>query len=125
MNTYTLGAYSSPMVVVGHTGDPGSFTNAYWTFPETESAIIVMTNASSTYGDPSNFVAQILMQALFEMQPATDYEKLASGVVAMVKAKWQEVLAAWTVKRVLGTKSRELTAYVGTYTSTDLRTPLH
>ncbi|KAK0511174.1 hypothetical protein JMJ35_006726 [Cladonia borealis] len=48
MNSYTIGADSSSMLAVGHTGDLGSFTNAYWTFPETESAIIVMTNASST-----------------------------------------------------------------------------
>ena len=79
MNGYTLGADSPPMVVVGHTGDLGSFTNAYWTFPETESAILLMTNASSTYGDPSNIGAQVLMQALFDMRPVIDYEELAFG----------------------------------------------
>ena len=124
MNGYTLGADSSPMVVVGHTGELGSFTNAYWTFPKTESAVIVMTNASSTYGDPSNLVAQVLIQAIFELQPAIDFEKLASGVVAKAKAKWQEVLDVWSAKRKLGTQPRELTAYVGTYTSTDLRMTL-
>ena len=124
MKGYTLGADSSPMVVVGHTGELGSFTNAYWTFPETESAVIVMTNASSTYGDPSNIVAQVLIQALFEMQPAIDYEKLASGVVAKAKAKWQKAHEAWSAKRKAGTQPRELAAYVGTYTSTDLRMTL-
>ena len=124
MNSHTLGADSSPMVVVGHTGDLGSFTNAYWTFPETESAVIVMTNASSTYGDPSNIVAQVLIQALFEMQPAIDYEKLASGIVAKAKTKWQEVLDAWSAERKVGTQPRELPAYVGIYMSADLRMTL-
>ena len=77
------------MVVVGHTGALGSFTNAYWTFPETESAVIVMTDASSTYGDSRNIVTQVLIQALFELQPAIDYEELALAVVAKAKAKWQ------------------------------------
>ena len=124
MDSYTLGADSPPMVVVGHTGDLGSFTNAYWTFPETASAVIVMTNASSTYGDPSNIVAQVLIQALFEMEPPIDYEKLASGVVAKAKGRWQEVLDAWSAQRKAGTQPRELKAYVGTYTSTDLRMTL-
>ena len=110
MNSYTLGADSSPMAVIGHTGDLGSFNNAYWTFPETESAVIVMTNASSTYGDPSNIVAQVLIQALFEIQPAIDYEKLAAGVVAKAEAKWQEIFDAWSAKRKVGTHPRELKA---------------
>ena len=124
MKGYTLGADSSPMVVVGHTGELGSFTSAYWTSPKTESAVIVMTNASSTYGDPSNIVAQVLIQALFEMQPAINYEKLASGVVVEAKARWQEVFDAWSARRKVGTQPRELTGCVGTYTSTDLRMTL-
>ena len=112
------------MLVVGHTGELGSVTNAYWTFPKTESAVIVMTNASSTYGDPSNIVAQVLIQALFDMKPAINYETLASGVVTKAKAKWQRAFDAWSAKRIVGTEPRELTAYVGTYTSTDLKTTL-
>ena len=120
MNSYTLGADSPPTVVVGHTGDLGSFTSAYWTFPRTESAVIVMTNASSTSGDPSNIVAQVLIQALFDMRPVIDFEELALGVVAKAKARWQEVQDAWSAERKGGTQRRELSAYVGTYISIDL-----
>ena len=98
MESYTLGADSSPMVVIGHTGDLGSYTNAYWTFPKPESAIIVMTNAGSTNGDPSNIVAQALMQALFEMQPAIDYENLASGVLAKPKPNGRKCLTHGAVR---------------------------
>lgn len=120
MNSYTLGADSPPMVVVGHTGDLGSFTNVYWTFTKTESAVIVMTNASSTYGDPSNIVAQVLIQALFDMKPVINFEELAFGVVLKAKARWQEVHDAWSAERKGGTQPRELSAYVGTYISIDL-----
>ena len=124
MNGYTLSADSSPIEVIGQGGDLESLTNAYWTFPETESAVIVMTNASSTYGYPSNILTQVLIQALFEMQPATDYEKLASGAVAKAKARWQEVLDAYGAERRVGTHRREVKAYVGIYESTDLRMTL-
>ena len=123
-NSYTLGADSPPMLAIGHTGDLGSFTNAYWTFPETKSAVIVMTNASSTYGDPSNIIAQVLTQALFEMQAKIDFEELAWGVVAKAKGYWQKVVDAWSAERKGGTQPRELSAYVGTYTSIDLRMTL-
>ena len=102
------------MAVVGHTGDLGSFTNAYWTFLETESAVIVT----------SNTIAQVLIQALFDMQPAIDYEKLASGVVAKAKARWQEVHDAWSAERKVGTRPREMKAYAGIYESTGLRMTL-
>ena len=124
MNSYTLGADSSPMAVIGHTGELGSFNSAYWTFSETESAVIVMTNASSTYGDPSNIVAQVLIKALFEIQPAIYYEKLASEVLVSTKAKWQETLDAWSAKRKVGTHLRELKAYVETHESKDLKMTL-
>ena len=113
-----MGVHSSPMLVVGHTGGLGSFINVHWTFPKTKSIIIVMTNASSTYGDSSNIVAQVLIQALI------NYEKLAFEMVAKAKAKWQTALHAWSAERKVGTQPRELTAYVGTYTSTDLRMTL-
>jgi CubicO group peptidase (beta-lactamase class C family) len=57
-NSYILGAESAPRAVIDHNGDLGSFTSAYWAFPETESAVVVMTNVSSVDGDPSNIVAQ-------------------------------------------------------------------
>ena len=64
------------------------------------------------------------MHALFDMRPVIDYEELAFGVVAKAKAQWQEVLDAWSAERKGGTQPRELSAYVGTYTSTDLRMTL-
>lgn len=48
----------------------------------------------------------------------------ASVVVAKAKAKWQEVHDAWSAEREIGTQPHGLTAYVGTYTSTDLRMTL-
>lgn len=124
MKSYVMGAESTPRKVIGHTGDLGSYTSAHWTFPETESAVIVMSNASSTYGDPSNLVAQVLTQALFDLQPAVDYLKISSQVVALARSKWQRAVDAWTSRRLQGTQPKDLACYTGVYTSTDLRMTL-
>ena len=105
--------------MIGHTGDLGSFTSAYWGFPETESAIVVLTNSSSSDGDPSNIVTQVLMQALFDLKPVIDFVKVASEVVAEAREGWNRAVDAWTANRLSGTQSRELKAYTGIYTSTD------
>ena len=118
--SYVLGASSAPRAVVGHTGDLGSFTNVYWTFPETQSAVVVMTNASSADGDPSNIVAQVLTQALFDLTPAIDLLSVAKQASAAARNRWQNTVDAWNANRHEGTVYKDLNAYTGLYTSTDL-----
>ena len=100
MKSHILGADSSPKKVIGHTGDLGSFISAYWVFPETESAVVVLTNSSSADGDSSNLIAQVLIQALFDLQPATDLVKVASEAVTEAKARWDQAVDAWTENRL-------------------------
>jgi hypothetical protein len=57
---HILGMESSPFLAIGHTGGvPGSITTV-WTFPDTQSAVVAMTNGRS-FGDASDFAAQILI----------------------------------------------------------------
>ena len=124
-NSYILGAESAPRAVLGRSGDLGGFTSAYWAFPETESAVVVMTNASSVDGDPSNIVAQALTQALFALTPEVDFVEIAVQATAAAKGRWQSTVHTWKSKRQRGTIPKELIAYVGSYTSTDLHMTLH
>lgn len=39
--------------------------------PETQSAVVITTNGGD-FGDASNFTAQILIQALFDLTPRVD-----------------------------------------------------
>ena len=125
MNSYTLGKTSPPRAVIGHTGDLGSFTCAYWVFPDTESAVAVLTNASSVYGDSSNIVAQVLIQALFSLEPEIDFVSIAERAKIAAQNIWQNTCALWWSNRQSGTDSRDRGAYIGSYTSTDLRMTLH
>ena len=105
--------------MIGHTSDLGSFKSAYWGFPETGSAIVALTNSSSSDGDPSNIVTQVLMQALFDLKPVIDFVKVASEVVAEAREGWNRAVDAWMANRLSGTQSRELRAYTGIYPSTN------
>lgn len=100
MKSYILVAGSFPKKVIGHTGDLGSFTSGYWVFPETESAVVVLTNSSSADGDSSNLIVQVLMQALFDLQPAIGFVKVASEAVTEAKAGWDRAVDACTENRL-------------------------
>lgn len=122
--SYVMGADSAPRTVIGHTGDLGSFTSAYWVFPETESAVVVLTNANSANGDPSNIVAQVLIQALFDLQPKIDYTKVAAEIVLNAILQWESAVSEWDSHRIRGTKPNHPNAYIGDYTNADLRMTL-
>lgn len=122
---YRMGKKSTPRKVIGHTGDIGSFTSAYWVFPETESAVVVLTNANSANGDPSNIVAQVLIQALFELQPPIDYVQKSAEIISNAKLQWETTVAEWTSHRKPGPKPKHPNAYIGEYTNSKLRMSLH
>ncbi|KAL2058640.1 hypothetical protein ABVK25_001368 [Lepraria finkii] len=100
MKPHILGADSSPKKVIGHTGDLGSFISAYWVFPETESAVVVLMSSSSADGDSSNIIVQVLMQTLFDLQPAIDFVKVAPEAVMEAKARWDQAVDTWTENRL-------------------------
>jgi len=122
--SYVMGANSAPRKVIGHAGDLGSFTSAYWVFPQTESAVVVLTNANSGNGDPSNIVAQVLIQALFELQPAIDYTEVAAQVALNSKLQWESTFSEWKSHRIPGTKPNHANAYIGDYKNANLRMTL-
>lgn len=125
MKSYVLGAKSAPKAVIGHSGDLVSFTSAFWAFPETQSAVVVLTNASSVDGDPSNIVAQVLIQAMFALAPAIDFVDIAQKANAAARNTWNSAADSWNSARIGATHPKDLSSYVGAYTSTDLRMTLH
>lgn len=119
--SYVLGAKSDKRKVIGHTGDLGAFTSAYWVFPETKSAVVVLTNASSANGDPSHLVAQVLIQALFDLKPAINFTRVAADMFSNAQLQWQQTVKAWSSHRLPNTNPKPLDAYIGEYSNKDLR----
>ncbi|KUJ21285.1 uncharacterized protein LY89DRAFT_730071 [Mollisia scopiformis] len=65
-----------------------------YTFPETESAIMVCCNGL-TNGDAADWAARILTQALFNLQPRIDFLELARIEADARNAHYQAMLTEW------------------------------
>ncbi|KAI1120576.1 beta-lactamase/transpeptidase-like protein [Nemania abortiva] len=122
---YVLGRESTERLMIGHTGDYGGFLSAYWTFPQDEIAVVVLCNSFEINGDPTNIVAQIIMQEIFDLKPRIDLVNVAETVVLNAKARWTTLVNDWTRNRQLGTKPRPAQSYVGAFTNTGLSMTLH
>ncbi|KAJ5609032.1 hypothetical protein N7528_009599 [Penicillium herquei] len=112
---YCIGERSLPMSVVGHTGELGGYLSAYWTFPEEESSVVVLCNSFQLNGDPTNIVAQAITQALFDLEPKVDFVLIAKDVVKNAKARWNNVVNAWTSNRISGTRPKDTITYNGIF----------
>ncbi|KAF7585407.1 hypothetical protein BBP40_010978 [Aspergillus hancockii] len=77
---YILGMETDSFAAVGHArwGLAGSIATV-WTFSETQSAAITMTNGRD-FRDASEFSAQISIQALFELIPQVDLLSETGGL---------------------------------------------
>lgn len=112
---YMIGKDSQKRIAIGHTGELGGFLSAYWTFPEEDSPVVVLCNSFQINGDPTNIVAQFLVQVLFDLRPAVDFVKVAHDIVRKAKGRWATVLEQWNAHRREGTEPKKLGAYTGIY----------
>ncbi len=116
-----INASGPPRLAIAHWGEFNGFLTSFYTFPETQSAIIVMANCSPGRGDPTDLIAQELAQDLFHMQPTVDFEKFAMQAAETSKLHWPALVEEWVAKRVHNTKHRPLEEYVGSYRSSDFK----
>ncbi|KAH6615500.1 beta-lactamase/transpeptidase-like protein [Chaetomium sp. MPI-SDFR-AT-0129] len=112
-----IGKDSTPRLALAHYGEFGGFLAAFYTFPATTSAIVVLANSAQSRGDPTDLIAQTLCQELFDMQPRVELHKYAKQSADRAALRWSELLNEWEANRVLGTRTRELADYAGTYTN--------
>ncbi|KAK4695662.1 hypothetical protein P7C71_g2128, partial [Lecanoromycetidae sp. Uapishka_2] len=119
-----MGANSFPRKVIGNTSDLGTYTSTYWVFPESESAVIVLSNGNSVNGDATNIIAQCLTQALFNLQPQIDYIAVAKHVSTEALAQWRNAKEQWALHRRPIARAQPLIAYAGTYTCHELQMTL-
>lgn len=110
-----VGKGAPSRLVVYHQGSlPGALA-AVILLPETQSAIVVMTNTLAL-NDCADWVGQLVLEALIETKDKNDYIELARRSVASSLAWHSTVEAALKKIQTLGTSPRNLDDYTGTYT---------
>lgn len=106
---------SGSMAMVGHTGGVKGMVTAVWTFPATQSAVVVMANGRD-WGDASDFTAQILIQALFDLKPRLDLVPWALKERELAQSFFQEKMAKpWLDNRSSTDIQQHNSIYVGRY----------
>ena len=120
-----INARGPPRLAIAHWGEFNGFLTSFYTFPETQSAVIVMANCSPGRGDPTDLIAQELIQNLFQMQPPVDFEYYASLAAETSRLHWPALVQEWVTKRTQNTKHRPLEEYIGIYNSSDFKLTLN
>lgn len=112
---YILGRESPAFPTIGHTGGMRGAITTVWTFPDTQSAVVTMTNGRD-FGDASDFSAQILVQALFDLVPRVDLIPWVKMEAVLARKFFGEHLVQpWRENRQLGDSERDPMCYVGEY----------
>ncbi|KAK0628899.1 beta-lactamase/transpeptidase-like protein [Bombardia bombarda] len=67
-----LGAASPALQIYGHQGDVPGYTCNIYLIPATNSAVVILSNGTGL-SDATDWIAQDLIQTMYELQPAIDF----------------------------------------------------
>ncbi|KAJ5626534.1 hypothetical protein N7528_003961 [Penicillium herquei] len=110
-----LGVGSTPQMVYYHQGAGIGYFSILLLFPETQSAIVVLTNAIA-FCDAPDWISQAYTAALFDFPSPADYPSLAQEGRRRKLAQYEEMLANLNSQRNPGLPpSQPLDRYVGLY----------
>ncbi|KAL2814522.1 beta-lactamase/transpeptidase-like protein [Aspergillus cavernicola] len=112
---HIIGKDAETFQMIGHTGGMRGSIFSVFTFPETQSAVVTMTNGRD-FGDASDFTAQILTQALFDMKPHMDLTSWAKKEKELAAGFHRETIERpWEENRRLDDPKRDPKLYIGDY----------
>lgn len=110
----TVGNGAASRLVIAHYGSmPGSYFGVIL-FPETESAIVVLTNTTPMC-DLSDWMTQLLTQTIFDVSGKVDFVSWVQQTVDAELAWHARIVSDMKRKRKPGTTPRRLGEYVGRY----------
>lgn len=109
-----VGRGSQPRLVINHNGSLSGFFSAVLLLPETDSAIIVLTNSISK-NDCSDWISQLLLEALIDNDKKNDYVHLAQISSEASDQKMDDIPRQLFSKQIPNTSHRPLVEYTGKY----------
>ena len=87
--------------------------------------MVALYNSFGINGDPTDIVAQIIIQEAFGLKPRIDLVGVAETLVLDAKARWTTLISDWEGNRRIGTKFQSSQSYVGSCTNNSLSMTLH
>jgi CubicO group peptidase (beta-lactamase class C family) len=115
-----IASSSGDRLTMCHYGEFGGLLASLYTFPDTCSAVIVLVNSSASRGDPTDLIAQELVQQLFDMQPKVSLTEYALQAAQTSRLRWPALVEQWTASRVQDTPTPPLDDFIGLYVTKGL-----
>lgn len=115
-----LGTNSPSLVVYGHQGDvPGYACNLYL-IPDTQSAVVVLSNGTGL-GDSTDLIAQDIIQTISGLQPKVDFSAAARQAAGIYRSLYKTKFRA-PLERHRGPRTPlpTLDDFIGTYVMDNL-----
>lgn len=109
-----VGRGSPSRLVINHNGSLSGSFSAVLLLPETDSAIVVLTNSISK-NDCSDWISQLLLEALIENDEKNDYAHLAQISSEASDQKMGDIQRLLSSKQISNTSHRPLWDYTGKY----------
>ncbi|MCJ1394889.1 hypothetical protein MMC18_007769 [Xylographa bjoerkii] len=106
--------HGSEEVIIYHQGSMAGYTSSTFLIPNTESAIVVLSNSISL-NDCADWVGQMILEALLDIDTPNDYRLYAKESADAHLAKFPSMRKSLEEKKVLNTKPKKLEAYLGIY----------
>ena len=104
----------SEETIIYHQGSLAGYTSSLFLIPDTESAIVVLTNSISL-NDCADWVGQLILEALLDVEERNDYVKYAKESADAHLAKYPAMRASFEASRTPDTEPQSLDAFHGKY----------
>ncbi|KAF2118736.1 beta-lactamase/transpeptidase-like protein [Lophiotrema nucula] len=109
-----IGRGATPRLALYHQGATVGYFPSFYLFPETKSAVMVLTNSIANC-DAADWIAQTMIQALFDDKDPIDWLELTRKFTRQCLQYYDDMQDEVRQKRQAGGPKRDLDAYLGDY----------
>ncbi|KAF1960870.1 beta-lactamase/transpeptidase-like protein [Byssothecium circinans] len=110
----TIGCNTTPRLALYHQGATVGYFTSFYLFPETQSAVVVMTNSIANC-DAADWIAQAMMQAVFDDQNQVDWIGVTKQFTQQCLQYYEDMQTKVEEQRQPGPPPRDMSLYVGDY----------
>lgn len=104
----------NPQLCVYHQGSIITFLSSAFLLPDTNTAIVVLTNSMAN-NDAADWLGQLLLESVLDNPDKNDYVAIAKQSAATSVALWPKMTKELEARREPKTPHKSLSAYVGKY----------